>query len=107
MKAKKNNNGEWVVTEGEEKYIETSSAQPTNRLLDGSRDHGYWMEYEGHGHIDGTPVTAVYLLGSSNKDIEDEGDYNWDEALANGRLVVDTDAMTDKDWADFLEKYSG
>ncbi len=98
MKAKKNINMEWVVTEGQERYDEQEMAQATPRVLDGSRDHGYWMEYVGYGVIDGVPVKAVYLLDYDQEDIEEEDNYDWDAALANGRLEVMVDDLSGDDY---------
>lgn len=98
MKAQKNNNSDFVVTEGQERYNEKVSAQATSRVLDGSIDHGYWMEYVGYGEIDGVPVKAIYLLDYDQEDIEEEGDYDWDTALENGRIEVMIDNLSDDDY---------
>ncbi len=103
MKAQKNNNLDWIVTEGQDRYDEQEQAQATSRVLDGSSDHGYWMEYVGYGKIDGVPVKAVYLLDYDQEDIEDEGDYDWDQALVNGRIEVVVDDLTDAEY-DMLTK---
>lgn len=91
MKTKTNNYGEEIVIEGAERYIEQENAQPTSRVLDGSRDNGYYAEYVGYGVIDGVAVKAIYLIDQDESHIEDEGDYDWDKALANGRIIVDND----------------
>ena len=98
MKAQKNSNLDWIVTEGQERYNEQGRAQATSRVLDGSSDHGFWMEYVGYGEIDGVPVKAVYLLDYGQEDIEDEGDYDWDTALANGMIEVEVDDLTDDEY---------
>ena len=98
MKAQKNNNLDWIVTEGQERYNEQDQAQATSRVLDGSSDHGFWMEYVGYGEIDGVPVKAVYLLDYDQEDVEDEGDYDWDTALSNGRFEVMVDDLSDDDY---------
>ncbi len=103
MKAEKTRLG-WIVTEGKDRYIETSQAEPTSRVLDGSADHGYAAEYVGHGQVDGVPVKAIYLLKDEdmyNDDVphDDEGQYDWDTALEQGRLVVEIDNLTDMQWA--------
>lgn len=98
MKAQKNSNLDWIVTEGQERYDEKDQAQATSRVLDGSSDHGFWMEYVGYGVIDGVPVKAVYLLDYDQEDIEDEGDYDWDAALASGRIEVVVDDLSDEDY---------
>lgn len=103
MKAQKNNNLDWIVIEGQDRYDEQEQAQATSRVLDGSSDHGYWMEYVGYGKIDGVPVKAVYLLDYDQEDIEDEGDYDWDQALVNGRIEVVVDDLTDAEY-DMLTK---
>lgn len=103
MKAQKNNNLDWIVTEGQDRYDEQEQAQATSRVLDGSSDHGYWMECVGYGKIDGVPVKAVYLLDYDQEDIEDEGDYDWDQALVNGRIEVVVDDLTDAEY-DMLTK---
>lgn len=98
MKAQKNNNLDFVVTDGVDRYVETKSAQATSRVLEGSSDHGYWMEYVGYGKVDGVPVKAVYLLGYDQENIEDECDYDWDSALENGRIEVVVDDLDDEDY---------
>ena len=103
MKAQKNNNLYCIVIEGQDRYDEQEQAQATSRVLDGSSDHGYWMEYVGYGKIDGVPVKAVYLLDYDQEDIEDEGDYDWDQALVNGRIEVVVDDLTDAEY-DMLTK---
>ena len=103
MKAE-NRHGDWIVTEGMERYNETESAQATSRLLEGSDDHGYAAEYVGYGTIDGVPVKAVYLLddedmqGGDGEEYEDAGNFDWDSALAQGRLIVDVDDLTDEQY---------
>ncbi|OFW47585.1 MAG: hypothetical protein A2163_00765 [Actinobacteria bacterium RBG_13_35_12] len=79
-------------------YSEEKQAYPTSRLLDGSRDCGYWAEYNGKGYINDIPVIAIYLLDFDQKEIEDECDYDWDTALENGRIIVDTDKLSDEDY---------
>lgn len=98
MKAQKNSNLDFIVTEGQERYDEQEQAQATSRVLDGSSDHGYWMEYVGYGVIDGVPCKAVYLLDEDQEDIEDEGNYDWDKALSNGRIEVVIDDLTDAEF---------
>jgi hypothetical protein len=86
---------EIVITGANRLYDETDQAQATCRMLDGSRDHGYAQEYIGHGTLLGLPVEAVYLLDDSDmpEDCNDEGDYDWDSALENGRIVVCVDDL--------------
>lgn len=103
MKAQKNSNFEWVVVEGLERYDEQKQAQATSRLLDGSIDHGFFAEYVGYGVIDGVPVKAVYLLGYDQEDIEDEGNFDWDSALANGRIEVLVDELSDYEYSVLVE----
>jgi len=102
MKARDERDGNgWIITEGAERYDETESAQPTSRLLDGSSDHGYAAEYIGYGTIDGVPVKAVYLLDDEDmqdadgEELEEEGNFDWDSALSQGRIVVDIDRLTE------------
>lgn len=95
MKAQENRYGDYIVTEGTDRYKETAQAQPTSRLLDRSSDQGYWAEYVGYGTVDGVPVRAIYLLDHDQADIEEESDYDWSTALADGRIVVDVDKLTD------------
>ena len=80
------------------KYNETEDAVPTSRVLNGSRDHGYMAEYKGYGSIGDIPVIAVYLIDYDQEDCENEGDYDWDKALENGRIIIDIDALTDDDY---------
>lgn len=80
------------------KYIETDPAMPTSRVLDGSSDYGYAAEYIGHGTINDIPVIAVYLLDAADMTNDDEGSWDWDKALANGRIILDVDALTDAQW---------
>lgn len=72
-------------------YYETVSAEPTSRMIEGSRDHGYFIEYTGEGKVklDGKEVnvTAVYLFEEDEykNDMEaydgDEGSLDWTGAL--------------------------
>lgn len=101
MKTKNDRYFGWLVTAGAEKYNETRGAQPTSRVLAGSADHGYAAEYVGYGDIDGIPVKAIYLFG----DDQLEGDPDWDKALAQGRIIVDIDALSEAQW-DTLQKSS-
>lgn len=76
-----------------EKYFETEMAQPTNRILFGSSDHGYAAEYYGYGTIDDVDVIAVYLFDESEIFWEDgtpkeEEDYPWDSALVRFLLSI-------------------
>lgn len=103
MKAQKNDYGDWIVMEGMERYSEKCQAEPTSRLLEGSRDHGYAVEYVGYGTIDNVPVKAIYLLDDQDmSDIygehEDASNYDWDQALNNGRIIVNVDRLTDNQW---------
>jgi hypothetical protein len=104
MRAQKNAYGDWIVTEGADRYNETRQAEPTSRLLDGSRDHGYAAEYVGYGDIDGIPIRAVYLLNDEDmqdaggEGYEDAGDFDWDLAMEQGRLVVIEDELTDEQY---------
>ncbi len=97
MKAQKNSNLDWIVTEGQERYNEQEQARATQRVLEGSSDHGYWREYVGYGVIDGVPCKAVYLLDDGQEE-EDEGNYDWDQALINGRIEVVVDDLTDDEY---------
>jgi len=107
MKITKNTYGEYIIEEvvgGA--YSETQPAQPSGRLLDGSRDHGHDQEYIGYGAINGIPVQAVYLLDQEDYDCDDEGtpnedagNWDWDAALLQGRLVVDVDKLTAREMA--------
>lgn len=55
-------------------------------------------EYKGYGTIDNVPVIAIYLIDWDQEDVEDEGDYDWDQALMDGRLLVDIDALANSDY---------
>lgn len=85
-------------------YHETRQAEPTSRVLDGSGDDGYDEEYVGYGHINGIPVKAIYLLTDDDmcyddgEPYDDEGNYDWDNALDQGRIIVDVDELTDNQW---------
>jgi hypothetical protein len=104
MKIVKTIHGLELRGDAKKKYTETDQAVPTSRLLDGSSDHGYWQEYVGHGTVDGIPVVAVYLLDHDQADIEDEGNYDWDTALDNGRIVVDDNKIDDVTYFNLLEQ---
>ena len=103
MKIIKNNYGEYEIEDYADNYLETKQAQPSSRLLEGSRDHGYDQEYIGYGEIiDGIPVIAVYLLSEDdyNADAEgepdeDAGGWDWDTALSNGRLLINIDKLSE------------
>ena len=85
-------------------YIETGSAEPTSRVLDGSSDHGYAAEYVGAGTINGQPpigylpVIAVYLFDADMMTCEDAGSWDWEKALINGRIILDVDALSNEQW---------
>lgn len=98
MKATQHNRLGWIVTEGEERYVENYIPQATSRVLNGSYDHGFWAEYAGYGHIDGVPVKAVYLFDDDHDDIEDEADFDWEAGIANGRFVVMVDELSHDDY---------
>lgn len=89
---------EYRYTGDPAKYNEAGDVLPTSRVLDGSEDDGYMAEYKGYGSIGTIPVIAIYLLEWDEKDIEDEEDYDWDKALANGRIIIDIDALSDDDY---------
>lgn len=89
--------GEYEIIDGALTYNETDGARATSRLLDGSRDHGYWMEYKGYGTVGEYPVIAIYLLEEDEGEKEDEGDWDWDRALDNGRIIIDIDKMSDSE----------
>jgi nitrous oxidase accessory protein NosD len=65
----------------ENTYNETSQPQITSRLLEGSSDHGYYMEYVGYGTVEFNGekinVKAVYLFDDDVKNVE-ECDFYWD-----------------------------
>lgn len=105
MKAQRNDLGDWiVVADDATRYNETSQAEPTSRVLDGSSDDGYAAEYVGYGDIDGIPVRAVYLLNDEDmqdadgEEIDDAGDFNWALALEQGRIIVMIDELTDEQY---------
>lgn len=83
----------YIVQGAESVYREIDQALPTCRVLDGSLDHGYFAEYVGHGKVGDIPVRAVYLLDWDQADIEDEGDFDWDTALKNGRIEIDVNRL--------------
>lgn len=102
MKIVKNTYGEYEVSDVGNNYNETKQAQPSSRILAGSRDHGYDQEYKGYGEIDGIPVIAVYLLGEDDYNAdedgaeidEDAGNWDWDNALSNGRIIINIDELS-------------
>lgn len=109
MKAIKNKYGEFEVVAWDEEYDETSCAEPSSRVLEGSRDHGYDQEYIGGGTVDGIPVSAVYLLDDDDYNSDDDGNpdedagnWDWDAAAKQGRLLVDVDKLTEAEY-DALE----
>ena len=87
-----------VSLEAGDEYIEDRNALPTSRILSGSRDEGHMAEYKGYGHVGELPVIAIYLIGWDDKDTENEGDYDWDKAFSNGRIIVDVDAMSNEEY---------
>ena len=94
-------NGDYVYQGDTKDYNEDESCQPSSRLLDGSQDHGYYAEYVGRGYIDDMPVIAIYLIDEDDYPEglpEDEGNYDWDEALYNGRLIIDIDKLDDAEY---------
>lgn len=102
MKIIKNSFDEYILIGAAKKYIETDGAQPTGRILEGTRDHGYDQEYVSHGHVGEIPVIGVYLLSDDDYNAdpdgepdEDAGGWDWDRALANGRLLIDIDRLSD------------
>jgi hypothetical protein len=74
----------------ETKYNETRQAEPTSRVLDGSSDHGYYMEYTGYGTAEFNgktiEVKAVYLFDDDARGIE-EDNLDWFEALKRFELI--------------------
>ena len=77
-------------------YVETEQARASSRVLEGSDDDGYMAEYVGYGEVGHIPIKAIYLLGWDEAD--DEGDYDWDVALSNGRLEIDVDKLNIDAW---------
>ena len=75
-----------------EGYKETWQAVPSSRLLEGSSDSAFAAEYIGYGTLHGIPCRAIYLLSKEDmedidgKPLEDEGEFNWENALKNGRI---------------------
>lgn len=98
MEIKKGMYGEYEVVGGCDSYTETEQAQPTSRLLAGSRDADYGQEYIGYGVINNIPVIAVYLLDEDQED-EDEDDIDWEKALDNGRIIINVDKLDDAAYA--------
>ena len=84
-------NSESLFTSVIENYKEQDSAQSTSRLLDGSYDHGYYVEYVGYGYLTVDKikywVKAVYLFEEEEykEAMEmydgDEGSLDWENAL--------------------------
>jgi len=78
-------------------YIEEVSAYPSSRLLEGSRDHGYYVEYIGEGYLSNPQlkVRAVYLFEEDEYETimvscdGDEGSLDWDSALKRFELEED------------------
>ena len=78
-------------------YNETRCAESSSRLLDGSRDHGYYLEYTGYGTITidrkEVEVKAVYLFEEEEykEAMEmydgDEGSLDWENALKRFEIV--------------------
>ncbi|MFA5174654.1 MAG: hypothetical protein WC438_05730 [Candidatus Pacearchaeota archaeon] len=78
-------------------YNETRQAQPTGRLLDGSRDYGYYIEYAGYGTIalngKEIEVKAIYLFDKKEyeqtmQDYDgDEGSLDWFNALKRFEVI--------------------
>ncbi len=74
-------------------YVEKKEAQMSHRLLAGSRDHGYHVEYIGYGTINGKAVKAVYLFEEEEyvnvleDNGGDEGGLDWDGALKRFELI--------------------
>ena len=83
-----------IVYIGTGVYNETVQAQATSRVTDGTQDQGY-NEWVGYGVVDGVPVMAIYLIDSDDQ-TEDAGDYDWDAALEQGRIVYDADRADDE-----------
>lgn len=105
VQIKKNAYGEYEVLDREQ-YVETSQALPSGRVLEGSRDQGYDQEYVGYGTIQGIPVIAIYLLSTEDydDDNEDTGGWDWDNALRNGRIVIDVDELPNDVYALLVAK---
>ena len=102
MKVTKNVYGEYVIEDTDNRYNERISAQPTARILPGSRDDGYDQEYIGYGTISDVPVKAIYLLSEDDYNLDDEGEHDedagnwdWETALSNGRIIIDVDKLSD------------
>jgi len=98
----KNKDGDYVYQGDKGNYMESRQALPTSRLLDCSSDCGYWAEYKGYGTIDDVPVIAIYLLDWDEESVEDEGDYDWDKALNQGRIILDIDQLSDECGAEMV-----
>lgn len=66
------------------------NAYPTNRLLDGSQDHGYAEEWQEPATMpDGRPCLRVYLFDNDEVDHEDAADYPWDHEHVARILLID------------------
>lgn len=103
MKVKKDTIREClVVVDGANRYNETTQAEATSRVLDGSSDHGYDEEWEGYGEIDGVPVRAIYLIDYTDQGT-DMDSYDWVAALESGRIEVMVDDLSDVEY-DILTK---
>lgn len=100
IKISKDMMGEYTI-DRHDLYIETDQAEASSRVLEGSQDCGWDMEYVGYGNVLGIPVRAIYLLNNPNNGIDyDDEDFkedwidqvDWDYALK--RLVVDVDNIS-------------
>jgi len=80
-----------------ENFFEIEQARPSSRLLDGSQDHGWDIEYVGEGvikwHGKNVKVQAIYLFKKEEYDLvveesgEDEGCLDWEEALKRFEII--------------------
>lgn len=75
-------------------YEETKMAVPTSRLLHGSRDEGMYAEFIGYGNVLGIPVKASYLMTHDDCKDEDSGNWDWEIGLAQGRIEIEIDKLT-------------
>ena len=87
-----NNSSEPVAYIAFDAFEYGGNAEPTNRVLDGSGDHGYAEEWAEPGHvvIDGErrPASLMYLFDEEECG-DDPENYPWDEHHAVRILLRD------------------
>ncbi|MEN6401633.1 MAG: hypothetical protein ABFD94_06785 [Armatimonadia bacterium] len=75
-----------------DKWESGGNAEPTSRVLEGSRDHGYDQEWIEPGLYDGEKAQIVYLLADGDllddvgEPYDDLGNVAWEDHVA--RIVL-------------------